>query len=247
MVENFLGIRYALEPLGAQRFKPPADVSMTKSTFDASEFGPMCIQVSDNMDPNESEDCLYLNVVRPAGTSSGQKLPVVVHFHGGSFVSGSGASRGMATMVSWSSEPIIGVSVNFRLGALGFLSSGLMSRVGALNLGLQDQLAALKWVKQNIDGFGGDPSKVTIMGDSAGAHSVSISVPSVTLDITNRPRLATTCKAQPAKDYSPKLSWNPVPPQQGSASPQLLHLTRSNSRPSRMLSELTLPQSQITL
>ena len=175
VVENFLGIRYALEPLGAQRFKPPADVDITKSTFDASKYGPRCIQVSNNMAPDESEDCLYLNVFRPAGTSSGQKLPVIVHFHGGSFVTGSGTGRDMAAMVSWSSEPIIGVSVNFRLGALGFLSSGLMSRVGALNLGLQDQLAALRWVKQNIEGFGGDSSKVTIMGNSAGAHSVSAS------------------------------------------------------------------------
>jgi acetylcholinesterase len=175
VLENFLGIRYALEPLGAQRFKPPVGVGMTKFTFNASEYGPMCIQVGDNMAPNESEDCLYLNVFRPAGTPSGQKLPVAVHFHGGSFVFGSGGDGEMAAMVAWSSEPIIGVSVNFRLGALGFLSSGLMARVGALNLGLQDQVAALKWVKQNIEGFGGDSGKVTIMGDSAGAHSVSTS------------------------------------------------------------------------
>jgi carboxylesterase type B len=81
----------------------------------------------------------------------------------------------MASMIAWSAEPIIAVSMNYRLGALGFLPSAVTTRMGALNLGLQDQVESLKWIKAHIGGFGGDSKKITIMGDSAGGHAVRYS------------------------------------------------------------------------
>lgn len=102
-----------------------------------------------------------------------QNVPVVVYFHSGSFNFGSGAERDIASFVAWSVDPIIGVSVNYRVGALGFLSSNLTAEEGILNLGLQDQAAALEWVHDNIRMFGGNKDRVTIWGSSAGAHAVS--------------------------------------------------------------------------
>lgn len=100
-------------------------------------------------------------------------MPVVVYFHSGSFNFGSGAERDIASFVAWSVDPIIGISVNYRVGALGFLSSNLTAEEGILNLGLKDQAAALEWVQENIRMFGGNKDRVTIWGSSAGAHSVS--------------------------------------------------------------------------
>ncbi len=127
---------------------------------------------SGDVTANESEDCLFINVYRSKAPKEGEKLPVVVYIHGGSFNMGSFSSRNIAGMIAWSSEAIIGVSLNYRISALGFLPSKLTAKEGLLNLGLKDQVMALQWVQENIDKFGGDPKKVTIMGDSAGAHSV---------------------------------------------------------------------------
>lgn len=174
-IEAFLGIPYALPPKGAQRYSPPGDVGTSSATFDAATYRHICIQAPILGPPTsaEDEDCLYLNVFRPSGTSQGKKLPVVVYIHGGLFAIGSGASRDIGSMVAApKAAQIIGVSINYRLGALGFLSAGVIARAGALNLGLLDQRHALKWIQANIAAFGGDPTKVTIMGDSAGGHSV---------------------------------------------------------------------------
>jgi carboxylesterase type B len=126
----------------------------------------------------ESEDCLRLNVYRPVGsvTAAGRPktkpLPVVIYVHGGSFNTGHGGERNMASFVSWAKEDILAVSFNYRTGPFGFLPSALTAREGLLNLGLKDQQALFRWVKENIGAFGGDAENITIMGLSAGAHSV---------------------------------------------------------------------------
>jgi carboxylesterase type B len=108
-----------------------------------------------------------------------QNVPVVVYIHGGSFNFGSSDERDIASFVAWSEDPIIGVSLNYRVGALGFLNSNITAEEGILNLGLKDQFAALEWVQENIGAFGGNKNRVTIWGSSAGAHSVSGSQPAV--------------------------------------------------------------------
>ena len=125
-------------------------------------------------DEPQSEDCLHLNIYRPKSTnSSTQKLPVLIHVHGGAFNFGYANDREISSLVGWSKEPLIGVTFEYRVGALGFLPSKLMAEEGALNLGLKDQRLLFEWVKKHISGFGGDPENVTLMGPSAGAHSVS--------------------------------------------------------------------------
>lgn len=129
---------------------------------------------------NQSEDCLYLNVVRPAGFEQKQ-LPVGFWIHGGGFVNGGGGDQryNLSFIVEQSvkiGKPIIGVSVNYRLSAWGFLHSNEVVGEGITNLGLRDQRIALHWVQENIAAFGGDPRKVTIFGESAGAASVGFQV-----------------------------------------------------------------------
>lgn len=123
-------------------------------------------------DDDGSEDCLTANVFRPAGFDA-LNLPVAVYFHGGAFNRGSAIGHDTASMVAFA-NPFVAVSFNYRLGALGFLNSALAAKEGILNLGLHDQILLLEWVQKNIAAFGGDPNQVTIMGLSAGAHSVSI-------------------------------------------------------------------------
>ena len=122
----------------------------------------------------QSEDCLTLNVFRPkrAGSSS-SKLPVGIYIHGGAFNRGTSKMHDSASMVGWSDEPFIIVSFNYRIGALGFLNSALTEKEGILNVGLKDQILLMEWVQDNIETFGGDPDNVTLLGLSAGAHSVS--------------------------------------------------------------------------
>jgi acetylcholinesterase len=175
-VDEFLGIPYATQPVGSGRFQPVDLPPSSDKIFDATYYGANCMQASGNLGSNEREDCLYLNVYRPTHMPFNKTLPVVVFFHGGSFVAGSSKSRNMEAVVAWSSEPIIAVSVNYRLGALGFLAGSVIARAGTLNLGLLDQVKSLEWVQTNIKEFGGDPSRVTLLGDSAGAHAVSVPV-----------------------------------------------------------------------
>lgn len=118
------------------------------------------------------EDCLTLNVVRPAGIPHTQKLPVAVWIHGGGFFIGGSAwpYYNLSTFVSASQQagqPILALSLNYRLGILGFLSGSELTAEGNVNLGLHDQRLALRWIKENIASFGGDPEKVTIFGESA--------------------------------------------------------------------------------
>ncbi len=170
----FDGIPYAAPPIGPLRWQPPAPVSPWQGVRDATRSGPRCIQ-----DPGSDlefgrqtdEDCLTLNVwTPPAGAAKGER-PVMVWIHGGAFVNGSGGiydGRRLAKR-----GDIVVVTINYRLGALGFLAHPALGPAGDVgNYGLADQQAALRWVRDNIANFGGDPAKVTVAGESAGGMSV---------------------------------------------------------------------------
>ena len=167
----FTGIPYAAPPVGALRFQPPVPAPGWAGFRDATRPGPRCIQDVDNdVDKREtSEDCLTLNVWTPP--PSGEPRPVLVWIHGGGFVNGSGDIYNARRLAG--RGDIVVVTINYRLGALGFLAHPALGQEGDVgNYGLADQQAALRWVQDNIAGFGGDPDKVTIAGESAGAMSV---------------------------------------------------------------------------
>ncbi len=168
----FAGIPYAAPPVGPLRFRPPAPAPAWKGVRDASKPGPQCIQAP-GADPEfgkqSDEDCLSLNVWTPGMT--GLPRPVMVWIHGGAFTGGSGKIYDSRWLVS--RADIIVVTINYRLGTLGFLAHPALGAPGDVgNYGLQDQQAALRWVRDNIGNFGGDPSKVTVAGESAGGMSV---------------------------------------------------------------------------
>ncbi|KAF2828339.1 carboxylesterase family protein-like protein [Ophiobolus disseminans] len=177
--DHFLGIPYAKPPVGQLRFRNP--VSLDQSWSDArpaTAYSGACYGYgSDQWNYAKSEDCLYINVVRPAGYEH-EKLPVAFWIHGGGFVQGGGVDQryNVSFMVQNSvkiGKPIIAVSINYRLSAWGFLSgSEELVNAGTLNLGLRDQRLALHWVQENIEAFGGDSCRVTVFGESAGAASV---------------------------------------------------------------------------
>lgn len=171
-VAVFCGIPYAAPPTGNLRFRPPAPHPGWSGVRPAAAYGPMAMQ-GDSAPANEqSEDCLTLNVW--TGDPSERRRPVLVNVHGGAFVSGSGRSEEGRR---WAAEDgIVYVSVNYRLGALGFLH--LSQWLGepyrsSGNNGLLDVVAALRWIRENIDRFGGDPDRVTLLGGSAGAKLIS--------------------------------------------------------------------------
>jgi acetylcholinesterase len=170
-LEQFLGIPYALSTEGENRFKPPVPVEPSAESYNASKYGDVCPAGNPNAH-GQSEDCLSVNIYRPKSRPKDKKLPVLIHIYGGSFNFGAGFGRNVGNMVAWSAEPFIGVSFNYRIGALGFLSSKIAQEEGLLNAGLKDQVLLLEWVQQNIEHFGGDAGDVTLMGQSAGAHSV---------------------------------------------------------------------------
>lgn len=125
-----------------------------------------------------SEDCLYINVVRPAGIDPAAQLPVAVWIHGGGLSMGGSADRryNLSFIVQNSVDlgtPIIAVSFNYRLAVFGFISGPEVQAAGATNLGFRDQRLALRWIKENIAAFGGSPEKVTLWGESAGAISIN--------------------------------------------------------------------------
>lgn len=179
-VRVFRGIPYAAPPVGEFRFREPQGVARWAGVRPAQQFGPRCMQPvrkgkSDFRSKEMSEDCLYLNVwTKAAGTDA--KLPVLVYFHGGDFTAGDG-SLPRYDGANLASRGIVMVTVNYRLGVFGFLAPPEAARESshgtAGNYGLLDQVAALRWVRENIAKFGGDPSKVTIAGDAAGAVAVS--------------------------------------------------------------------------
>ena len=169
---EFRGIRYASAP----RWQPPVPAAASADTKVADTFGAVCPAVGA---PNEAEECLFLNVHVPRDAKVDSKLPVLVFSHGGGFVVGNGQSY-PATSLTAENNMVV-VTINYRLGALGWLSNSKLKASSASdfeaigdagNYGLMDQQLALRWVKDNIAGFGGDPSKVTFSGESAGAISV---------------------------------------------------------------------------
>lgn len=179
-INVFRGIPYAAAPTGDLRWKPPQPVQPWQDVRDAAAFGPSCIQppvppTSVYSDPPQasSEDCLSLNVWAPSGA---EKAPVIVWIHGGSLRIG-GSAQPMYDATAYAERGVIFVSINYRLGVLGWLAHPELMAEDADglsgNYGLRDQVAALEWVQDNIAAFGGDPDNVTIMGESAGALSVS--------------------------------------------------------------------------
>jgi para-nitrobenzyl esterase len=169
--KEFLGIPYAAPPVGVLRWQPPRPAAPWHGTRAATAYGPHCPQPSGSFGrASTTEDCLYLNVFTPAG-SKAQNLPVMVWVHGGSLRTGESDDYNPAGLVR---DGVVVVTINYRLGALGFLAdSALASHPGgpAGNYGLMDQQAALRWVQHNIRGFGGDPGDVTLFGESAGGLS----------------------------------------------------------------------------
>jgi para-nitrobenzyl esterase len=170
----FQGIPYAAPPVGPLRWQPPRPAAKWAGTLDASKPGPQCMQDT-GPDPHvgkpTSENCLTLNVWTPARGRGADKRPVMVWIHGGGFVNASSDmynSRWLAAK-----GHIVVVTINYRLGALGFLAHPSLGAPGDVgNYGLADQQAALRWVRDHIADFGGDPRKVTIAGESAGGMSV---------------------------------------------------------------------------
>jgi para-nitrobenzyl esterase len=172
--DEFLGIPYAAPPVGPLRWQPPQPAAAWTRIRDATAFAPHCPQPPSGFGvASTSENCLYLNVFTPAGARAGGRgLPVMVWIHGGAFITGESDDYNPAGLVR---HGVIVVTVNYRLGALGFLAdTALASHPGgsAGNYGLMDQQAALRWVQANIGQFGGNPRNVTLSGESSGGLSV---------------------------------------------------------------------------
>lgn len=167
-VSEWRGVPYAAPPVGNLRWRPPAPVPSWSGVRDATEFAPACAQLGFESPVEGSEDCLYVNVSAPAGTRAGQRLPVMVHLHGGSnwFFH---AYRNADAFVQ---HGVIVVTVGYRLGVFGFTGHPAFSaEAGGSSgeYGVLDQLAALHWVQANIADFGGDARNVTLFGESAGS------------------------------------------------------------------------------
>ncbi|CAG5129352.1 unnamed protein product [Candidula unifasciata] len=174
-VYKFYGIPYALPPTRDRRFKPPVPAGDWVGVKEALTRSHICPQSSsyDSTNSSQSEDCLYLNVFSPDVNAS---LPVFVWIHGGGLRVGSAFNDGDVAV--FAARGVVAVSINYRLGALGFLSTGDDTMPG--NYGMLDQVLALRWVQKYIQAFGGDPSQVTIGGESAGSVSVSLLIVSPT-------------------------------------------------------------------
>jgi len=177
-ITSFKGIPYAAAPIGPLRWKPAQPVAPWATTLVGDKTGPACMQGKGDLDPRLaiSEDCLYLNVWRPAGIPANANLAVMVWIHGGGFIGDTGSDPALAGS-NLARHDVIVVTLNYRLGRFGwFAYPELTQEAGegaTANFGLMDQIAALKWVKDNIVGFGGDPNRVTIFGESAGGISVN--------------------------------------------------------------------------
>lgn len=179
---EYLGLPFARPPVGPLRLAAPQPAEAWEGERDGTRQPPMCIQdpalvsaVSQIVSveitaPDVSEDCLYLNVYTPAGAVAGDKLPVMLWIHGGGLSMGAASQSDGAPLAAY--ENMVVVLIQYRLGILGFLSTGDEHAWG--NWGFLDQIAALKWVQENIEAFGGNPHSVTIAGVSAGGISASI-------------------------------------------------------------------------
>ncbi|XP_061090602.1 neuroligin-2a isoform X1 [Conger conger] len=191
-VEQYLGVPYATPPMGDRRFQPPEAPGSWQEVRNATQFAPVCPQnvhgvlpeimlpvwFTDNLYiaagyiQNQSEDCLYLNVYVPTEDDirDRRKKPVMLFIHGGSYMEGTGNMFDASVLAAYGN--VIVVTMNYRLGVLGFLSTGDQSAKG--NYGLLDQIQALRWLNENIGHFGGDPERITIFGSGAGASCVNL-------------------------------------------------------------------------
>jgi para-nitrobenzyl esterase len=170
-VREFLGVRYAQPVTGNLRFKPPVPVAPSFIPQNATQFANHCPQAATPFgNASTTEDCLFLNVYAPNGFDIG--LPVMVWIHGGALVVGESNDYNASKLVQ---RGVIVVTINYRLGALGFLADPALTAESPFhisgNYGIEDQQVALQWVRRNIIGFGGDPNRVTIFGESAGGLS----------------------------------------------------------------------------
>lgn len=179
-VVAYKGIPFAKPPVGALRWRDPQPVDTWQGTFDASQYGHDCMQLPFPSDAaplgtEPAEDCLVTNVWKPTHAKVGDKLPVMVWIYGGGFVNG-GSSPEVYSGHQFAKQDIVSVSFNYRVGRFGFFAHPALSaenKDSALgNYGFMDQIAALKWVKENIAQFGGDPDHVTLVGESAGGFSI---------------------------------------------------------------------------
>ncbi|HVF89421.1 MAG TPA: carboxylesterase/lipase family protein [Blastocatellia bacterium] len=179
-VRVYKGIPFAAPPVGNLRWKPPQPVKAWTGVRECTAFGAACPQIDllerlygQKLGPT-SEDCLYLNVWTPSKKSS-DRLPVMVWIHGGSYTMGSGATAAYDGE-ALARQGVIVVTINYRLGPFGFFAHPELSKESSHgssgNYGLLDQIASLQWVRRNIASFGGDPSRVTVFGESAGAGSI---------------------------------------------------------------------------
>jgi para-nitrobenzyl esterase len=180
-VKKFLGVPFAQAPVGELRWKAPQPVQAWEGVRSAKQFGddPMQPNIFGDMSfrgPGRSEDCLYLNIWTTAATTD-DALPVLIYFNGGGLMAGSG-SEPRYDGSSISKEGVICVTANYREGVFGFFAhpdlTASSEYKGSGNYGFLDQVAAIKWVKENISAFGGNPDKITIVGESAGSFSVSL-------------------------------------------------------------------------
>ncbi|MBS0331420.1 MAG: carboxylesterase family protein [Proteobacteria bacterium] len=171
-VTSFKDIPFAAPPVGDLRWRPPQPAKPWAGVRDATAYGPMCMQMRKTTpDTRQSEDCLQLNVWTPSSFKPGQKLPVMVFIHGGSFTGGSGTLP-FYDGSHFAERGVVLVTVNYRLGRLGFFAHPALTAEQPgqplANYGMMDNLAALAWVQKNIAAFGGDPANVTAFGESAG-------------------------------------------------------------------------------
>ncbi|KLT38579.1 alpha/beta-hydrolase, partial [Cutaneotrichosporon oleaginosum] len=196
LTDDFNGIPYAAPPISNLRLRPPQRISSPLNNFDATKAAAACPQFLADSDDSGllaqvmstvsrtalfqralkiSEDCLSVNVIRPRGTKAGDNLPVLFWIYGGGFELGWSSmydGGGLVQNAALNGKPYVFVAVNYRVGAWGFMPGKEILADGAGNLGLLDQRMGLEWVADNIAAFGGDPSRVTIWGESAGAISV---------------------------------------------------------------------------
>jgi para-nitrobenzyl esterase len=179
-MSEFLGIPFAEPPVGALRWQPPRTHAAWTQTLDATKFGNTCPQITElgvfAGPVSVTEDCLYLNVFTPSGAPNGKKNPVLVWIHGGGLFDGESNDYDAGALVKGGpAGPTVVVTINYRLGLLGYLGHPALDAEGHDfgNYGLMDQQEALRWVKRNIAAFGGDPDNVTVGGQSAGATSTA--------------------------------------------------------------------------
>ncbi|KAJ7124493.1 Alpha/Beta hydrolase protein [Mycena epipterygia] len=167
----FRGVRYADPPVGALRWQAPVSPPTTQlGKVNASTYASECIANTQTATTSTtSEDCLFGNIYIPIATTATSALPVLIYFHGGGFESGSSRDAPPENIVQSSAQPLIFATFEYRLGQFGFLGGTPVHNNGTLNAGLLDQKAALVWVQRYISKFGGDPARVTIWGESAGA------------------------------------------------------------------------------